>query len=434
MLLCATLLVSAQSAPPPVTLLEQRISVADALLLEQCQRRAVDYFVEQSDLASGLTRDRAPADGGQSNAPASIAATGFALSAWCVADDHGWLPPGDARDRVVRTLRFALEQTQQEHGWFYHFIDARTGQRVWRCEASTIDTALFLQGVLLAREYLHDAEVTALADRLYGRVDWRWALNGGHTLSHGWKPETGFLASRWDSYAEMMGLYLLGVGATNQPLPADAWQAWQRGPAERYGEHTFFSGAPLFVHQYTHAWFDFRGVSDGRADYWQNSVEATLAQREWSGAMAARFPRWSRVMWGLTASDSPRGYVAWGGPADDPHAADGTLVPGAPGGSLPFAPDECLDSLRAMRMIGGERVWKRYGFVNAFNPQTGWASPDVIGIDLGITLLMAENLRSGFVWRHFMAASEVRRGMKLAGFVETRAEPVSAVVAALQQQ
>ena len=429
-ILCAALLmVSALSAHPSMGQSDQRPSAADALLLEQCQRRAVDYFVEQTDPVSGLARDRAPADGGRSDAPASIAATGFALSAWCVADDRGWLKPGEARQRVTRTLRFALEHTQQEHGWFYHFIDARSGRRVWQSEASTIDTALFLQGVLLAREYLDDAEVRTLADRIYARIDWRWALNGGRTLSHGWQPETGFLASRWDSYAEMLGLYLLGIGATTRPLPADTWRAWRRGPVAHYGDHTFISGAPLFVHQYTHAWFDFRGRSDGQADYWKNSVEATLAQREWSSAMSTQFPRWSREMWGLTASDSVRGYVAWGGPSDDPDRADGTLVPGAPGGSLPFAPNECLASLQAMRALGGDRVWKHYGFVNAFNPQTGWASPDVIGIDLGITLLMAENLRSGFVWRHFMQAPEVRRGMKLAGFAETRAELPSELVA-----
>jgi hypothetical protein len=231
----------------------------------------------------------------------------------------------------------------------------------------------------------------------------------------------------------MLGLYLLGIGAPTRALPANAWQAWQRGPVEHVGVRTFLSGAPLFVHQYTHAWFDFRGCTDGRADYWNNSVEATLAQRDWSSAMSFRFAGWSREMWGLTASDSAHGYVAWGGPADDPGRVDGTLVPSAPAGSLPFAPAECLASLKAMRKLGGDHVWKRYGFVNAFNPQTGWVSPDVIGIDLGITLLMAENFRSGFVWRHFMAADEVRRGMKLAGFVETPAvEPVD-VVATLQQ-
>ncbi len=417
------------SAHPAMALLDQRVSAADARLLEQCQRGAVNYFVEQTDPVSGLARDRAPADGGRSGGPASIAATGFALTAWCIADDRGWLRPGEARQRVEQTMRFALEHVQQEHGWFYHFIEARTGQREWQCEVSTIDTALFLQGVLLAREYLADPEVTTLADRIYARINWRWALNGGSTLSHGWRPETGFLAARWDSYAEMLGLYLLGIGAPTQPLPSDTWQAWQRGPIERYGGHTFLSGAPLFVHQYTHAWFDFRAWSDGRADYWKNSVEATLAQRDWSGVMSAHFARWSRVMWGLTASDSLHGYVAWGGPSDDPNCADGTLVPGAPGGSLPFAPSECLASLQAMRATGGDRIWKHYGFVNAFNPQTGWASPDVIGIDLGITLLMAENLRSGFVWRHFMQAPEVRRGMKLAGFVGLRAELPSALMA-----
>ena len=396
-------------------------TAADARFIEELQQRAVRYFIDHADPETGLTRDRAPADGSPATSATSIAATGFALSAWCIADAHGWLEPGEARQRVQRTLRFVGEHHAHEHGWFYHFADARTGARAWDSEASTIDTALFLQGALFAREYLRDAETTALVERIYGRIDWQWALNGGRTLVHGWRPESGFIPHRWDSYSEMMGMYLLGIGAPEQALDATTWHAWSRNSTARHDGRTFIQCGPLFTHQYAHGWFDFRGRRDAYADYWQNSVDATLAQRDWSAHQSGRFRYWSEDLWGLTASDGPRGYMAWGTPGRDPDQSDGTLVPCAPGGSLPFAPRECLTSLERMREIGGAAVWGRYGFADAFNPQTGWTSPDVIGIDVGITLVMAENLRSGLVWRRFMRAPEVQRGMRLAGFEPTQA-------------
>ncbi len=429
MLFCAALIASAKAAPAPAAL-----TAADNALLDDVQKRAVLYFAEHSDQATGLTRDRAPKDGTAGGAPASIATTGFSLTAWCIADARGWLPPGYALERVRTALRFVADHAEQEHGWFYHFVDHRTGRRVWRSEASTIDTTLFLQGAIQAREYLRDPEVTALVNRIYGRVDWNWALNGGRTLSHGWRPESGFIPYRWDSYAELMGLYLLGIGAPHRPLPAASWDAWRRPRAE-YAGRSFIQGGPLFTHQYAQAWFDFRGRRDAYADYWQNSVDATLAQRAWFAKQREQY--WSDDVWGLTASDSPHGYRAWGTPGHDTES-DGTLVPCAPGGSLPFAPRECLGALERMRAIGGPDVWGRYGFADAFNPETGWVSSDVIGIDVGITLVMAENLRSGMVWDTFMRAPEVRRGMELAGFrpseggrqkEELRSQP-SATVAA----
>lgn len=390
---------------------------SDTAFVEDMQRRAVLYFVEQTDATTGLTRDRAPADGGEIAVPASIAASGFALTGWCIADARGWLPAGEGRELALRTLRFIAQNTAQEHGWFYHFIDVHTGARAGRSEVSTIDTALMLKGALVAREYFDDPEIRQYVDLIYSRIDWRWALNGGNTLSHGWQPETGFIQWRWDQYAELMGLYLLGIGAPANALPPESWNAWRREPVVNYGGRTFVDCGPLFTHQYAHAWFDFREQRDEHIDYWRNSVEATLAQREWSADQSARFPRWSKDFWGLTASDSARGYVAWGGPAGAASKlADGTVVPCAPGGSLPFAPRECLAALQQMRAVGGDNVWRRYGFVDAFNPETGWVSPDVIGIDVGITLLMAENMRSGLVWRIFMKSPEVRLGMWLAGF------------------
>lgn len=415
MLVAAPLPATPTRSPAPAFVL----GAAHSDLLDELQRRAVLFFVDHSDHETGLTRDRAPANGTRATAASSVAATGFALTAWCIADSHRWIAPGEALRRVQRTLRFVAEQHAHERGWLYHFVDAQTGARAWASEASTIDTALFLQGALLAREYLRDPETTALVDRIYARIDWRWALNGGSTLSHGWKPETGFIPHRWDSYSELMGLYLLGIGAPREPLRAESWHAWSRRRTAQHEGRAFIQCGPLFAHQYAHGWFDFRGQRDDYADYWQNSVDATLAQRAWSAQQSSRFPHWSEELWGLTASDGPRGYMAWGTPGHDPDQSDGTLVPCAPGGSLPFAPRECLTALARMREVGGPRVWGRYGFADAFNPQTGWTASDVIGIDVGITLVMAENLRTSLVWQHFMRAPEVQRGLQLAGFQPT---------------
>jgi hypothetical protein len=389
---------------------------SDSAFLDEIERRALRYFCDHTDLATGLTRDRAPSDGSPSRAPASIAASGFALTAWCVGVDRGWLDGAMATQRALAVLRSVDRSVAEEHGWIYHFVDIHSGVRMWRSEASTIDTALFLQGALLAREYLNNPEVSALVNKIYRRIDWAWALNGGSTLSHGWLPEKGFLNDRWDSYSELLGMYLLGIGAPANSLPAESWSAWRREPVTVYGAHTFVNSPALFTHQYSHAWFDFRGKHDRYIDYWENSVDATLAQREWSATLSTRFSLWSKDLWGLTASDSANGYVNWGGPEGATDRLDGTVVPCAPGGSLPFAPQECLQALRRMLEVGGPRVWGRYGFADAFNPQTGWVSPDVIAIDLGITLTMVENLRSGFCWKYFMRAPETRRAFELTGF------------------
>lgn len=411
---------------------DYRLADRDHALLDAVQRRAVLYFAEHCDPQTGLARDRAPNNGASSSAPSSCAATGFALAAWCIAEDRGWLSHAEALSRVRRTLAFVARHHAHERGFLFHFVDPVTGGRVWRSEASTIDTALFLQGALLAREHFRDAETTRLVDALYARIDWRWALDGGATVSHGWRPEGGFIPHRWDRYAELMGLYLLGIGAPRHALPAASWHAWKRDVVAWHDGRPFLHCGPLFTHQYAHGWFDFRGMRDAYADYWQNSTDATLAQRAWSAQQSERFAHWSADVWGLTASDSARGYTAWGTPdATEADRSDGTLVPCAPGGSLPFAPRECLTALHGMRALGGDRLWGRYGFSDAFNPQTGWVASDVIGIDLGIMLVMAENLRTGLVWRTFMRAPEVRRGMTLAGFAPAESTPAAPALAVL---
>ncbi len=391
--------------------------------LEELSRRLFLYFWEQADPGTGLVRDRARADGSPYGSDeraeiASIAATGFGLTALCAAAARGWVPRAEAVRRARGTLRFFADEAPQERGWFYHWMDAKTGGRRWSSEISSIDTALLLGGVLTVRQcFEEDPEIPELATRIYRRVDFKWMLNGHETLlSHGWKPESGFLASRWDTYSEDTILYLLAIGSPTHSIPAASWEAIRREPVA-YRDYRYYGTAPLFIHQFSHAWIDYRGRRDRsppRMDYFENSVTATRAHRDFCRDLAGEFPSYSEDVWGITASDSQRGYVAWGGPPRHP-AIDGTVVPCAPGGSLMFTPDIALPALRAIKELHGQSIYRRYGFVDAFNPLTGWVDPDVIGIDVGIILLSAENLRGETVWRWFMANPEVRRALNLAG-------------------
>jgi len=275
--------------------------------------------------------------------------------------------------------------------------------------------------VLTCGEHFRDdAEIHETAAELYARVEWPWMLNGGTTFSMGWFPEKGFLDSRWDHYSELMLLYLLALGSPTHAVAPETWRAWRRPVREEYGQRFVWSPAPLFVHQFSHAWVPFQDWRDvgagagGGFDWFANSIAATRAHLAWSLARRERFPRWSGDLWGVTASDSEKGYVGWGGPPDS-GPLDGTVVPCAAAGSLPFLPEACLRTLAYQRTTYGERVWGRYGFVDAFNPHTGWVNPDVVGIDVGITWLMAENLRGEGVWRILRRLPALRRGLERAG-------------------
>ncbi|MGI9105422.1 MAG: glucoamylase family protein [Pyrinomonadaceae bacterium] len=399
-----------------------RITARDEALLEDMSRRAFRYFWEQADASTGLVRDRARTDGSPHDEnhryTASIAATGFGLTALCIAAERGWIEPHEARERVRRTLRFFATRAFHKHGWFYHWMDMRTGERVWNSEISSIDTALLLGGVLTARQkFRADPEIVRLATRIYERVDFPWMLNDHPTLlSHGWRPESGFIKYRWNAYSEHSILNLLAIASPMHPITPRSWRAWQR---ERitYAGYTYITGGPLFIHQYSHAWVDFRGRRESHypfTDYFANSVDATRAHRLFCLALSREFPGYTADVWGITASDSAKGYLAWGGPPRDP-AIDGTVVPCAAGGSLMLTPDISLPALSAMHEKYGERIYGQYGFVDAFNPNTGWVGPDVIGINLGIMLLSAENLRTGNVWRWFMRNPEIPRSLQLVG-------------------
>jgi hypothetical protein len=403
------------------------LSNEDEAFLEDLQRRSFRYFWEQTDPNTGLVPDRvrmdtSPLDENHRDV-ASIAATGFGLTALCVAADRKWIAGDQARQRVRTTLRFFRHKAFQEHGWFYHWMDARTGERRWKSEVSSIDTALLLAGILTARQrFDDDPEIVSLATEIYQRVDFKWMLNGHPLLlSHGWKPETGFLKPRWDTYSEDTILYLLAIASPTRAISPNSWYAVWRD-RYRYADVAYFTtiGVPLFMHQYAHAWIDYRNRRETRGDkidYFQNSINATLAHRAFCLTLSAEFPGYEKNVWGITASDSAKGYLAWGGPPRDP-AIDGTIVPSAAGGSLMFTPEISVAALREMREKYGERVYGIYAFVDAFNPNTGWVDSDVIGINVGIVLLSSENLRTGSVWRWFMRNREIPQAMEKIGLVK----------------
>jgi hypothetical protein len=401
--------------------LSPAITAEDRKFIEDLERRGVLYFWEQSDPSTGLVRDRASADGGPTKGPsrdiASLAATGFGLTALCIGSEHGWIPREQAAERVRNTLKFFAAKAYEEHGWFYHWMNIANGDREWDSEVSSVDTSYLLGGVLTAAQYFSDdPEIPKLAKKIYDRVDFEWMLDGDRNLlSHGWQRGKGFLRRKWDTYSELSLLYLLAIGSPTHPIPADSWYAWQR-PVYTYGPHTFVSGGPLFTHQYSHAWVDFRNRRDrGFVDFFKNSESATRANYRYSSKPAVLGGDHGPGIWGITASDGPTGYRIYS-EIQYFDAVDGTVAPSAAGGSLMFTPDISIPTLRAMRERFGDRVYRKYGFVDAYNLALKWFDTDVVGIDLGITLLSAENLLTGNIWRWFMANEPVPHAMDLAGF------------------
>lgn len=396
---------------PPIT----RLSPQDDDFLEEVSRASFQFFRECTHPKTGMVKNLGRLTDDRFNTVSSIASTGFGLTSLCIADERGWMKRSEAVELARKTLRFLATETPNEHGFFYHFIDWRTGARVWQSEISSIDTAILLCGVLSCRQHFEDDEVKRLAAQIYDRMDWQWLFRNGPFLSHGWTPERGFLSARWDTYSEHMMLYLLAIGAREHAIPASAWNAWHR-PVMNYAGYSYIdTEAPLFIHQYSHAWFDFRRQHDGHADYFRNSALATTVHRRFCTELGEEFPHYSNELWGITASESPKGYVVWGGPPRQ-GPIDGSVVPCAVGGSLPFLTADTLVALRGMRERFGGKVWGRFGFADAFNPATGWSSRDHVGINTGITLLMAENARSGYVWDLFMKNPEARQAMQMVGF------------------
>lgn len=398
------------------------LSKEDDELLEDLERRSFLYFWEQSNQKTGLTLDRSRSDGSSlpathnSHNVASSAATGFALTGLCIAAERKWITREQARERARITLDYFANRAFHKNGWFYHWVDRTTGERRWNSEVSSIDTALLLGGALTARQcFSNDKEIVSLATKIYERVDFAWMLNGdAFLLSHGWRPESGFIRHRWKDYSESSILYLLAIGSPTHAISWKSWYAWKREWVEYKGYRYLAAVGPLFIHQYSQAWFDFRNKRERykgfSVNYFDNSVNATRAHRQFCIDLSKEFPGYSENIWGISASDSEDGYLAWGGPPRD-MGIDGTVVPYAPAGSLMFTPDISVPAVRELKARFGKRIYGRYGFTDAFNPNTDWTDSDVIGIDLGITLVGAENLRSGNVWKWFMRNPEAGRAM-----------------------
>jgi hypothetical protein len=396
--------------PPAPTAL----SPEDDQFLNDLERANFQFFWEQANPQTGLIKDRCNVRVNDTTLAASIASTGFGLTAICIGEKRGFVSTADARQRVIQSLSFIWHKLPTHRGFFYHFANINTGERIWDSEVSSVDTAMLLCGVLMCRQHFRDRDISELAHAIFDRVDWTWLSEDTTLLSHGWKPESGFIPSRWDLYSELMMMYLLGLGSSSHPLKSDAWFAWKRTVFEYDGLRYIGSFAPLFVHQYSQAWFDFRGKRDRYADYFKNSAIATDVHRRFCIELNPEFSDYSNALWGITASDSEKGYVVWGGPpAMGP--IDGTIAPAAAGGSIPFLPNATMRVLHTIHDHYPE-AWCRYGFVDAFNPLTEWYDTDVVGIDTGITMLMAENARTGFVWDTFMKNPEAQRGMANAGF------------------
>ena len=400
------------------------LELSDDEFLERVSLATFQFFREQADPETGVVKDRAGNVVPDSYTVGSTGATGFGLAALCIGAKRGWVSAPEASRRALDTLRFFLDRPASPQGFFYHFLDLRSGERSWGSELSSIDTALLVAGAITAGRCFAGTEVERLANTLYERVDWDWMRTDGGavpqslTMSMGWMPEHGFLPNRWDFYSELMVLYLLALGSPTHPIPSGSWQAWKRLEGE-YGGHRCIEGGPLFMHQYTHAFVDFKGRKDRLGyDYFENSVQCTLANRQFTMDQMARFKTYDEHVWGLTASDTPAGgYDAYGAPPSAWARHDGTVNPSAPAGSIIFTPELSIAALRTIYNRYGHRLWGRYGFGSAFNVDRQWWSREVVGIDTGITLLMIENYRSGLIQDVFMSHPAVRKALDVAGFV-----------------
>lgn len=391
-------------------------------LLEEVSERSAHYFFDQADPDTGLVYDRARADGGSNTRTrplASIAATGFGLSALCVASNRGFLPQCLCEERIMRTLMTVARRVPHQHGFLAHYLNAKTCGLLDPEEYSSIDTALFLAGALHAAQFINSREADAAMAEIYRRVDWPWMTNAGATLVMGWAPESGFQNIRWDSYSECLLMYLLAIGSPTHPLPASAWQGIQRNTYDYGGIRFISSVGALFIHQYPHIWLDLRGLHDGHTDYFQNSISAMRAHKTWCMLQHGRFSWIDERTWGFSASDTPReSYSAWGAPPEI-ETWDGTLAPHAAGGGIALMPEECVTVLKAIR-DHHPKAFQRYGFVNAFNPgasAAGWYDPDIISIDLGLTMLMIENQRSGSIRTTGNQIPALASAMTQVGFV-----------------
>lgn len=386
----------------------QEISETDRELLNKIEQASLQYFIRLSYKTTGLTKDSS-----RSGSPASIAATGFALAAIAIGHSRGWISPELAEKQLTKTLRTLLHKAEHKNGFFYHFLDVQTGERVWNSEASSIDTALLVAGALVAAQYYPGTPIEKMARQIYKRVDWPWMMNGTLLMSMGWKPESGFLPYYWDTYNEHLILQALAIGSPTHPIPPKAWQEWLR-TEDIYNDKRIvysYSGS-LFTYQFPQAFIDFKKLDDRGINYLENSRLATLANREYSLSFQEKYKGYSENSWGLSASVGPGGYKAYGAkPGEGIH--DGTLAPYAAISSIVFTPEESLQAIRHFYFEHGKKLYGYFGFKDAFNLDKNWWADEYLGIDQGITVLMLENfLNDGIVWKKFMALEEIQLWIK----------------------
>ncbi|GBQ76488.1 hypothetical protein AA14337_0534 [Acetobacter malorum DSM 14337] len=425
----------------------------DMALIEDLEHRTFLWFWEAGDAQTGLVPDRYPSDQTQ----ASVASIGFGLTAYGIGVERGYITRQQAIERTLNTLRYLTKLPQNDsaenssgyHGFFYHFLNNKTGLRFNKdIELSSIDTALLMQGILFTESYYtqdtpQEAEIRSLSNQLYQNVDWAWMRRPDLRLSMGWSPEHQFLPNYWEGYSEGMMAYILALGSQKHPLEPASWQAWLTTNDRRWGEYygqTMLNFAPLFGHQYTHSWIDFRGIQDDwnrekGIDYFENSRRATYAQRTYAMTNPGKWQDYGKDVWGLTASDgpgeltqtvggTPRHFMSYSarGTGRDYTQDDGTIAPTAAGGSVAFAPEIAIPALREMKHRYGNHIYSRYGFVDAFNPsfhtadKSFWSDTAYLGIDQGPILLMIENWRSGLVWNTMKRNPAIRQGLLKAGF------------------
>jgi hypothetical protein len=414
----------------------------DDALLDRLQRGAFDYLTDYADPANGLV-----ADTSRVGSPCSIAVVGFALSAYPVAVERAWMSRSAAAAQTLKTLQFFWNSPQSDRpdaaghrGFYYHFLDMKSGRRVWQCELSLVDTALLLAGMLTAAGYFDgqgtESEIRALTDALYRRVDWQWALNERETIAQGWKPECGFLHYGWEGYNEATIVYLLGIGSPIHPVPAAGFAGWTSTYQweNLLGKDVLYSG-PLFTHLFSHAWIDYRGIQDAfmrekRSDYFENSKSAIALHREYGARNPRGYAGYGRDFWGITAGDGPGnremrqgsrdrrffGYMSRGVPYGPD---DGTIAPWAMLATVPFGADAALRGTRRL-LRTYPQVCTSDRFSSGFNPtladRGGWLSEGWYGLDQGLLVMMIENHRSGLIWKITRESACIRAGLKGAGF------------------
>ncbi len=395
------------------------LTPAEAKLLEKIERDTLQYFLRESNVNTGLIKDTSRA-----GSPASVAATGFGLAALAIGADRGWITHELAKQKILKALITLETNAEHKNGFFYHFLDTRTGNRVWKSEASSIDTALLIAGALTAAQYYPGTEIENRANKIYRRVNWKWMLNGSDLICMGWTPESGFLPYYWDTYNELLLLQALAIGAPAHPIPPSAWNAWFRNEDEFNGHKVVYShSGSLFTYQYPHAFIDFRDLNDRGVNYFENSVNASRANREYSLGFDKEFKSYNIYSWGLSAAAGAGGYKAYGAKPGR-GIQDGTIAPHAAIGSLPFTPKESLDAIKFFYLKLGSQIYKKYGFTAAFNIDKKFYSDEYIGIDQGIILLMLENFTNdGSVWKKFMELKCIKKWIEITKLRTTDHEP-----------